>query len=173
MKFFNKLVVLIVSMLVVILFLGWNAKVKQNNTTFDRSGVISTDSPPSYQVYSSILKYSKLYGVPHNIAFGVINHETGYRGPLHWGYNFKLTSSANAFGAMQIQVPTANYFSKERITSHDLLNNPDLNIKLSMIILSYLKQKYGSWLLALGAYNTGKPLINSYAINIVNNRNPM
>jgi soluble lytic murein transglycosylase-like protein len=69
---------------------------------------------------------------------------------------------------MQIQVPTANSFSDFSVTKTDLLNNLELNVELSMRILSHLKKKYGSWQLALGAYNTGKPVVNGYASSIVN-----
>jgi soluble lytic murein transglycosylase-like protein len=58
-------------------------------------------------------------------------------------------------------------FSKKKLTKADLLNDLELNVKLSMEILRYLKNKYGSWELALGAYNTGKPIINQYAQQIV------
>jgi soluble lytic murein transglycosylase-like protein len=69
---------------------------------------------------------------------------------------------------MQIQVPTANSFSDGKVTRNDLLNNLELNVNLSMRILSYLKKKHGNWKLALGAYNTGRPVINQYALNISN-----
>jgi soluble lytic murein transglycosylase-like protein len=168
MKFLSKLIVLFVSVLILTLFLGWYAETKKIEKSIDKLGEISQDAPPSIQIYYYIVKYSKQYNVPADIAFGVANHETGYRGPFHWRYNPRLTSSANAYGAMQIQVPTANSFSDFSVTKTDLLNNLELNVELSMRILSHLKKKYGSWQLALGAYNTGKPVVNGYASSIVN-----
>jgi soluble lytic murein transglycosylase-like protein len=42
-----------------------------------------------------------------------------------------------------------------------------------MKMLSYLKKRYGSWGLALGAYNTGKPCFNSYASRIISKDSPV
>jgi soluble lytic murein transglycosylase-like protein len=168
MKFLSKLFVLGVSILGLTLFLGWYAEAKRIEKMADRLGDISQDAPPSLKLYNYIIKYSKEYDVPMDIAFGVANHETGYRGPFDWTYNPRLTSSANAYGAMQIQVPTANSFSDYKVTKNDLLNDLELNVVLSMRILSYLKNKYKSWELALGAYNTGRPVVNNYATSIVN-----
>jgi soluble lytic murein transglycosylase-like protein len=167
MKLFSKFMVLIISIFTLTLFLGWYAETRKIETVVNNMGEVSKDAPPSIQLYNYILKYSSEYDVPQDIAFGVANHETGYRGPFHWKYNPRLTSSANAYGAMQIQVPTANHFSDNKITKDDLLNDLELNVELSMRILSYLKNKYKSWELALGAYNTGRPMVNSYASSIV------
>lgn len=168
MKTFSKLIVLFIFLFGLTLFLGWYAETSKIEHRIENMGKISEDMPPSMQLYYHIVKYSKKHGVPIDIAFGVAHHESGYEGPFQWGYNPKLTSIANAYGAMQIQVPTANTFSDTKVTKHDLLNNLELNVDLSMRILSYLNKKYGSWEMALGAYNTGKPIINSYAINIAN-----
>ena len=76
---------------------------------------------------------------------------------------------AAAYGAMQIQVPTANFIwrSGKKITAKRLLTDLEFNVETSMKLLAYLKKRYGSWELALGCYNTGRPLINSYALEIV------
>lgn len=168
MKIFSKLIILLIFTFGFTLFLAWYAETSRIEKQMEIMGDISEDIPPSMQLYYYIKKYSKEYDVPLNIAFGVAHHESGYEGPLHWKYNPKLTSIANAYGAMQIQVPTANYFSDEKVTRYDLLNNLELNVDLSMRILSYLKKKHGDWKLALGAYNTGRPIINQYALNISN-----
>jgi soluble lytic murein transglycosylase-like protein len=168
MKIFSRLIVLFIFIFGFTLFLGWYAETSRIERQIDVLGEVSEDMPPSMQLYHYIKKYSKEYDVPLNIAFGVAHHETGYKGPFDWRYNPRLTSVANAYGAMQIQVPTANSFSDEKVTRNDLLNNLELNVNLSMRILSYLKKKHGNWKLALGAYNTGRPVINQYALNISN-----
>jgi soluble lytic murein transglycosylase-like protein len=121
-------------------------------------------------MYDYLKKYSDEYGVPIIIAMGVAHKETRYGGPFHWRYNPKLTSSANAYGAMQIQVPTANFIwgGKKKITSKKLLTDLELNVETSMKLLAHLKKKYGGWDVALGCYNTGRPIVNSYAIEIMN-----
>jgi len=168
MKLFGKFMVLLISLLVLTLFLGWYSETKRIEGFINDVGEVSKDAPPSIQIYKYIVRYSEEYGVPLNIALGVANHESGYRGPFHWKYNPKLTSYANAYGAMQIQVPTANGNWDEPVTSQMLLEDLELNVQISMRLLAKLKKKYNSWELALGAYNTGRPMINSYASSIVN-----
>lgn len=127
------------------------------------------DAPPCVQLYDYLVTYSEQYGVPFNIAYGIARKETNYQGPFHWKYNPKLTSSARAYGAMQIQVPTANGIWKTRgITKDRLLNDLRFNVETSMKLMAHLKRTYGSWGLALGAYNTGRPMINGYATFILN-----
>lgn len=131
------------------------------------SGTITEKSPPSLALYHYLEKYSKEYNVPFYIALGVAREETGYRGPFHWNYNPKLTSSAAAYGAMQIQVPTANFIWDKPVTKEHLLNDLELNVQISMKLLSYLNKRYGSWAIALGCYNTGRPVVNGYARKII------
>jgi len=123
--------------------------------------------PESVKLFNYILKYADEYSIPTNIAFGVANKESGYKGPQHTRYNPKLTSKSKAYGAMQIKLSTANSVSDEKVTKAELLNNTELNVRLSLKLLSQLKKQYGSWKLALGAYNTGKPVVNQYAKNII------
>ena len=131
------------------------------------SGTINEKSPPSLALYYYLEKYSDEYNVPFHIAMGVAREETGYHGPFDWKYNPKLTSSAAAYGAMQIQVPTANFIWDEPVTKKQLLNNLELNVQISMKLLAYLYKRYDSWAVALGCYNTGRPLVNDYARRIV------
>jgi soluble lytic murein transglycosylase-like protein len=131
-------------------------------------------APPCIKLYRFLDKYSEEYGVPFEIAIGVASEETGYRGPFHWSYNPKRTSSAAAYGAMQIQVPTANDNWDEPVTSKMLMNDLELNVQISMRLLARLKKKYGRWDIALGAYNSGRPIINGYATRIASGQsNPL
>ena len=164
MKLISRLIVLMVLIFGFILFLGWKTEVNRiENPIEGISKLENSCIPTSVQMYYYLMEFSEEFNVPTNIAFGVAHHESGYNGLRHWRYNPKLTSSANAYGAMQIQVPTANSFADKKLTKNDLIN-----VYLSMKILSYLKNKYGSWELALGAYNTGRPIVNQYALNISN-----
>jgi soluble lytic murein transglycosylase-like protein len=131
-------------------------------------------APPCVQLYALLEKYSAEYDIPFEIAIGVASEETGYHGPFHWSYDPKQVSYANAYGAMQIQVPTANDNWDERVTAKMLLNDLDLNVHISMKLLSRLKRKYGSWRVALGVYNSGRPIVNDYAIRIASGKsNPL
>jgi soluble lytic murein transglycosylase-like protein len=123
--------------------------------------------PPCLRIFDYIQKYAAEYDIPLNIAFGLVHYESGYRGIYHTDYNPKLTSPHKAYGACQIKVGTANLISDKKITKNDLLNNTELNVAIAFKLLSMLKDQYGSWKLALGAYNTGKPVVNKYAQNII------
>lgn len=131
-------------------------------------------APPCVQLYSLLEKYSDEYDVPFEIAIGVAREETGYRGPFHWSYDPKQTSYANAYGAMQIQVPTANANWDERVTAKMLMTDLDLNVHISMKLLARLRKKYGNWKVALGVYNSGRPIVNDYAVRIASGKsNPL
>jgi hypothetical protein len=49
-----------------------------------------------------------------------------------------------------------------------LKNNIELNVETSMKILKHLYLVYKDWKIAFGAYNTGKPMINQYALDVYN-----
>jgi soluble lytic murein transglycosylase-like protein len=122
--------------------------------------------PESVKMYFYIEKYSKEYGIPRNIAYGIPYYETNYKGPTDTTYNPKRTSKSKAYGAMQLKLKTANAVCDSTITKKQLLNNTELNVILSFKLLKTLHDKYGNWKLALGAYNTGKPVVNKYSKNI-------
>ena len=129
----------------------------------------SRNSPHSLQVYASIEKYSKIYDIPKHIAYNIAFLETKYQGPFDWDYRAKLTSYAGAKGPMQIMPKTANYITGKNITPKELLHNIDLNVEISMKLLSKLREKYDDWGIICGYYNTGYPKVNKYALFCVNN----
>jgi len=123
----------------------------------------------SLRMFNFLDKYSKENDVPLKIALGVAYEETKYKGPFHWSYNPYLESSGGAVGPMQIMPSSARRFNDGiRPSKNDLKTDIELNVKISMRMLGYLKERYGRWDLALGAYNTGKPCVNNYASRIVN-----
>ena len=169
MKLTNKFILLSILILWITIFLGLRFDLELNkNHDVPTIGKVSQTTAPSIQLYNYLIKYSEKHRVPKEIVFGVAKAETGYKGMFDWNYNPKQISYANAIGAMQIQLATANDFSTKKITKQDLLNNHELNIDLGIKILAHLKKKHGSWSLALGAYNTGRPIINDYAKKILN-----
>lgn len=124
-------------------------------------------APPCIRLYDHLRTYSERYNVPFYIAVGVAQKETSYGGPFHWRYDPAQISSANAYGAMQVQAPTAGDVWKRKVTKHELLNDLEFNVHTSMKLLSQLHKRYGSWEVALGCYNTGRPIVNDYARKIV------
>jgi len=127
--------------------------------------------PKSIIMYESIEKYSEMYGVPKYVAYNIAFKETRYRGPFHFNYNPEQNGNG-ALGPMQITLSTANSkaFTDSSITQNDLLTNIELNIELSMKILKKAYNAHKSWKIACGKYNTGKSIINDYAIYCSSNK---
>lgn len=153
----------------IVIFGAVRADRNQDTVTVKQTDSIRiVEALPCIQLYDHLLTYSEKYGVPFHIAYGIARKETNYQGPSHWKYNPRLASSS-AYGAMQVQVRTANGIWKTRgITKDRLLNDLRFNVETSMKLLAHLKKTYGTWGLALGAYNTGRPIINGYASFILN-----
>ena len=129
----------------------------------DRDTILMTD-PPSLQMYFCIEKYAEMYNIPKRFAYGIAYAETRYKGPFDWDYDHAQTSSAGAVGPMQIMPRYADpYVDEDKWTTHDLKTNIEMNVKASMRILRKLHNMHKDWKLVFGAYNTGKPCINSYA----------
>ena len=137
--------------------------------TLSANGIEVSDSTPSVVMYNSIIKYAAMYEVPKEYAFALAYQESRYKGPADVKYNPSLASPSGALGPMQITYSTAKLFVEDgEILNKKLLKSDiDLNVKISMRILRALKDKYGSWGKAFGAYNTGKPIVNSYSRKIL------
>jgi soluble lytic murein transglycosylase-like protein len=129
------------------------------------------NSPTSIKMYELIEKYSKKYDIPKHIAYNVSYKETRYGGPFDWDYNPEQESPVGAVGPMQIMTSTANHINDKNTDKYSLKTNIRLNIETSMKLLRKLYDKYGRWDLACGCYNTGKPMVNDYAIFCVTNKN--
>lgn len=127
------------------------------------------NSPPCVQLSIAIDKYSKEYGIPRKYAYGVAHEETGYTGMLHWNYDHAQTSSVGAVGPMQVMYATAKgLFPDLEFTKEDLRTDIDFNVKCSMKLLKELHDSNDDWKKTFGAYNTGKHIVNDYAINVYN-----
>lgn len=120
---------------------------------------------PAERMYEAIIQYSDSFDVPLHIAFNVATIETGYRGPSDSAYNHARVSKAGAVGPMQIMPQYASWFAGFPVKRQELKDSIELNVWLSMKILSYQYNRFGTWEKALGAYNTGRPIINQYARN--------
>ena len=123
---------------------------------------------PSIELYYAILKYSKEFNIPSEYAFGIAYNETKYQGPLDFSYDHRQTSSVGALGPMQIMPATANWINHQKIDKSVILNDIEFNVRTSMKLLRQLKDKFNNWLVVFGCYNTGRPIINDYAIKVYN-----
>ncbi len=137
----------------------------------DKLGSSDLNYPTPLKMYELIEHYAEVYDIPKHIAFNVAYLETKYKGPFDWKYKPNLSSSAGAVGPMQIMPKTANYIHSQKISKDNLKNNIELNIKTSMKLLNHLHKQYPNWKIVCGYYNTGRPIVNSYANFCVNNTN--
>lgn len=169
---YNELIITIIFALILLIYFLFSVLSKKDNQKLININKIqSVDlieiSPPHLKVYHSINKYAPKYNVPFNIAFGIVREETGYKNPLDFTYIHSQTSSAGAEGPFQFIMSTAKYVANDHsLTRIEVRHNTELNAKLSMQYISYLYSRYKSWNVALGYYNTGYPVINSYALRI-------
>lgn len=132
---------------------------------------INSSAPPCLQMYDAIIKYSAQYNIPRKYAFGIAWCETRYGGPFDWEYDHRKISSAGAIGPMQIMPSTGrNNWKDSTFTNEKLKNDIDFNVHTSMKVLRKLHDKYGDWKIVFGCYNTGRPMINDYALRVYNHK---
>jgi hypothetical protein len=131
---------------------------------------IQIKNPIPIEMYDNLEKYSEEYKIPKHIIYNIAFLETRYRGPFDWKYRPDKTSSAGALGPMQIMPSTANLICKEKVSLIKIKTDIDFNIETSAKLLKRLYDKYGDWKVVCGCYNTGKPIINGYAIFCVSNK---
>ena len=166
-KLFKSFLYVLSAALVAAWFYGFTLSSQERNYVID-PGSITETSPPCLQMFYLIDKYAEEYNIPRNYAFGIANTESGYKGPFHWAYTQSLTSSAGAVGAMQIMPQYAHPYVDGPFTRDQLRDDIEMNVKASMRILRKLRDKHGDWQLAFGAYNTGRPCVNGYAVKVAN-----
>lgn len=165
----NKLKFLTLAILTVLVFLFF-ARVNRNQepTVSMLKSEVTTTDPPSIQMYFYIEKYSQEFDIPRNFAYGIAYCETRYGGPFDWNYNPYRTSPVGALGPMQVMPNTAKFINGTRPTNETLKTDIAYNVRTSMKLLRYLKDKYRDWKVVFGCYNTGRPVINGYAHNVYN-----
>ena len=160
------------TMIITMSFKLMNNKVeKKLSIELSELGNSDVSSPTPLKMYELIDHYSDIYKIPKHIAFNVAYLETHYKGPFDWKYKPGQTSFAGAVGPMQIMPSTANYIHKQKISKGDLKNNIELNIRTSMKLLNQLYGRYGNWGIVCGCYNTGRPIVNGYAVFCIKNKN--
>jgi soluble lytic murein transglycosylase-like protein len=125
----------------------------------------------SLQMYESIEHWSDSFEIPKHIAYNVAYLETRYQGPFHFDYNPYQKSHAGAVGPMQVITRWAHPYVKRKLSEKELKTNIDLNIKISMQMLKKWYSIHKDWTLACGAYNSGRPIRNDYAIYATTNKN--
>jgi soluble lytic murein transglycosylase-like protein len=151
-------------------FLSFSIKLEsEESVELPYSTPVTSQSAPCLRMFNSIEKYSRMYNIPRDYAYGIAYAETRYEGPFHWKYKHTQTSSAGALGPMQLMYPTAKgLFPKKKFSREELMENIDFNVHCSMKLLRNMYDRYGDWKIVFGCYNTGRPMINDYAVNVYN-----
>lgn len=126
----------------------------------------------SCKTYIFLERWGTYWDIPMTIVLSIAKMETGYKGPSHLEYNPQQTSYADAIGIMQLMLSTAHMMwngDKSYITKERLLSDVELNVYLGTKLLRYLYNIHHDWKIVCGIYNTGKPIVNGYAIEAVRN----
>lgn len=161
--------VAVISLAIISSFRLISPGVVENGNLRSMSPVNDTD-PPCLQMHYYIEKYADSFNIPKRFAYGVAYAETRYCGPFHWKYNPAQTSCTGAEGPMQILLSTARYLNKDQVSRERLRTDIEYNVKTSLGYLRRLHNRYKSWPIALGYYNTGYPRVNDYARKIINHK---
>jgi len=141
----------------------------EDKVSVNPSTAFSMEVPPCIEMHNCIEKYSEMYDIPKKYAYGVAFKETRYQGAFHWNYNHKQISCVGAVGPMQVMYSTAKMMWRDKyFTKDDLKTNIDFNVETSMKLLRHLHDRYGDWKIVFGCYNTGRPIVNQYAIDVYN-----
>jgi soluble lytic murein transglycosylase-like protein len=122
---------------------------------------------PCHRMKRAIENHAKTLHIPKNILYGVAFYESRYQGEHHTSYNHAVVGGG-AYGPMQILLSTARSINKDQVTVHKLTNDLEYNVATSAKLLHKLYKIYGDWKKVLGAYNTGRPIVNGYAIKVYN-----
>lgn len=92
--------------------------------------------------------YAKKYGIPVGLAKALIGQESGGRDDA--------VSPKGAVGRMQIHLPSHPNVTQEQA------RDPDFAMDYGFKLLSGHQKKFGSWRLALAAYNAGPGAVSKY-----------
>lgn len=122
---------------------------------------------PCHRMKRAIEHHAKTYHIPKHILYGIAYEESRYEGPHQTEYNHAV-ENGGAYGPMQVTTPTARIVNSDKPTPHKLTHDLEYNVHTSAKILHLLHNLYGNWKKALGAYNTGKPVVNDYAVRVYN-----
>ena len=111
--------------------------------------------PRHYTEYVS--QYAKLYGVPESLVYAVIRTESNF--------DAHAVSSAGAVGLMQITPDTFEWLTLYQLREGlkpEMCYDAKTNIRYGVYYLSYLYERYGSWLEACAAYNAGPGRVDQW-----------
>ncbi len=95
--------------------------------------------------------------IPAHLVYAVIKCESGF--------DSSAVSNAGAVGLMQIMPDTFTWLTDDILYDHfdeGMLHDPETNIRYGTYYLARLFRQFGSWELALAAYNAGPSRVNEW-----------
>jgi soluble lytic murein transglycosylase len=106
-----------------------------------------------------VAKACEKYSLPQAIAWGIMREESSFIA--------EVKSPANAFGLMQLIVPTAKGVALGTGYGSDeaSLKRPEVSIELGTKLLAALRTRHGHDALAIGAYNGGSGAVGRWMNN--------
>lgn len=106
-----------------------------------------------------VAKASEKYSLPRAIAWGVMREESSFIADVK--------SHANAYGLMQLIIPTAKGVAVGTGYGSDeaSLRRPEVSIEFGTKLLASLRTKHGHDALAIGAYNGGSGAVGRWMNN--------
>lgn len=108
-------------------------------------GYLHEEIPLDFDLQCHLIAVCEEYGVPQNVALGVIQAESSFTA---------TAANGSCYGYMQINSINSDWLS-EKIGVTDL-TDPYQNIRSGVFILSDLYGKYRDWHKALICYNYGE-----------------
>lgn len=106
-----------------------------------------------------VVKACEKYSLPQAIAWGIMREESSFIADVK--------SPANAFGLMQLIIPTAKGVAIGTGFGSDeaSLKTPEVSIELGTKLLASLRKQHGHNALAIGAYNGGSGAVGRWMNN--------
>lgn len=103
--------------------------------------------PRAYEAF--VTKACEKNALPRPVAWGIMREESNF-----WA---EAKSPSNAYGLMQLIIPTAKWVSAGTGLGSDELSlkKPEVSIELGTRLLGQLRQRHGHPVLAIAAYNAG------------------
>lgn len=114
--------------------------------------------PRKYTAY--VETYAERYDVPEHLLWAVMRTESDF--------DSAAESSAGAVGLMQLMPETFEWLTRDVL--HEYLEDgmrydPETSIRYGACLLSRYYLRYGSWELALAAYNAGNTHVDEWLAN--------
>lgn len=122
------------------------------------TAISKVSHPLEYE--ETVVKNAEAYSVPKDLIFAVIKVESGFKSDA--------VSNKGAVGLMQMTPDTFTWLCEKKADINNdpaFLYNPEISIAYGTCYLDILYSEFGSWELALAAYNAGPSNVREWLKN--------